>query len=197
MGLLGSIGRALGGALTGFATGGPVGAIAGGVGGLLGGGGGGGGGGGAARNVAGMVQGARSAEDIRRANAMREQAARMAQEDYAARAPMRDMAMEGLMGPEAERRNLSSVFQDPSNPFSSPVVPENPGPPPASSPARGLVQGLIRRSKAVPRPTPNPAFAPIRQKVSNLVSATTRRSGTVRDMKPTRGPRASAKVSRP
>lgn len=52
---------------------------------------------------------------------LRNQAARIALTDYQGRKPFRDAALEGLMGPQPQREDLSGLFSDPSNPYRRPV----------------------------------------------------------------------------
>lgn len=52
---------------------------------------------------------------------LRNQAARIAMEDYRGRQPFREAALSGLMGAQPQREDLSGLFSDPSNPYRRPV----------------------------------------------------------------------------
>lgn len=129
MSFLGSIGRGLLGGVTGLITGGPGGAIAGALGGLAGGGGS--GGGGTRIDPQALLQQRAVAEQLARANALRDRGVQRAEEDWSQRAPLRDLAIQQLLQGPAQRRDLSADFADPSNPFARPVSrPAEQGPPP-------------------------------------------------------------------
>lgn len=53
---------------------------------------------------------------------LRNQAARVAMQDYQQRAPLREAAVTGLTGPRPQREDLSGLYADPSNPYRRPVA---------------------------------------------------------------------------
>ena len=60
--------------------------------------------------ISGAVQG-------HRANKLRQRALALSEEDFRAREPARKAALERLLGPMPQMRDLSAGFQDPGNPF--------------------------------------------------------------------------------
>lgn len=56
-------------------------------------------------------------QDQSKANELRERGIKMAEQDYAGRAPFRALATSYAQRPEPQRADLSSIFYDPGNPF--------------------------------------------------------------------------------
>jgi hypothetical protein len=83
----------------------------------------------------GILNAVSGSSDEERAKKLQEQMLGINMADFEARLPLRGMAIDRILGPQAQRENLNGMFADSGNPYSRPM--ERPAPLPMHGQAGG------------------------------------------------------------